>query len=474
MAKSRIFGKLKFPSVYTLFCIVVLSCASLIFLNYYTIKTLSANRAYVNGESHYSKGQKDAARHLITYLYTKDGKQWEQFLQELKVPQGDGIARIALIQNQDEKIIKEGLRAGRIEEKDLDDVIWLFENFKTVSFFAKAVKQWEQGDALTDKLFAIGKEVHEKISTTDLSANEKEEILLLIGKVSDELTIYEKNFSHTLGEGSRKIKNYLLFANVFFILIIISSVTSYYIVMMRKLLLSKKEIEAKNEHLVLANSELDKFVYSASHDLRSPITSVKGLVEIAKEEEDLEQLRSYLDLMNQSLSLQDQFISDIIDYSKNKRNRLVVEQVSLVKIIDEVIAQHSHIKDAKTIAIKKNLQIDEIHGDHLRLKIILNNLVSNAIKYSDRKKSNRFIEISTSCEDDQHTITVKDNGIGIKEEFQEKIFEMFFVTDHNLGSGLGLYIAKEAVNNLNGLIRVESCVNVGTKFIVSIPKCHET
>lgn len=473
MTKLGVIRKIKFPSVFALFCIVFFSCASLIFLNYFTIKILSANRAYVHGESHYSKGQKDAVRHLTTYLYTKDTRQWELFLQELKVPQGDGVARRGMLQEGNEAIVKQGLRDGRNDEEDLDDIIWLFRNFKSVSFFAKAILEWEQGDAFIDKLYVVGNEIHQKMISSNLKPIEQEKYLLIIGGLSDKLTVNGKNFSATLGEGSRKIKNYLIIANAFFILLIISSASSYYVVMMRKLLFSKKEIEAKNEHLILANSELDKFVYSASHDLRSPITSVKGLVEIAKEEEDLEQLRSYLDLMNQSLSLQDQFISDIIDYSKNKRNKLVVEQVSLAKIIDEVIAQHSHIKDAETITIKKNLKIDEIHSDHLRLKIILNNLVSNAIKYSDRKKTDRFIEISTSCDQDWHTITVKDNGIGIKEELQKKIFEMFFVTNHNLGSGLGLYIAKEAVNNLKGQIRVESQVNIGTKFTVSIPKYHE-
>lgn len=473
MTKRGITNKLKFPSVYLLFFIVFLSCASLIFINYGTIRILSANRAYVNGESHYSKGQKDAVRHLTTYLYTRDNLQWKLFLREIKVPKGDGLARIGLIRNEKDDLIKEGLRAGRNKEEDLDDLIWLYKNFKSVSFFKKAMMEWSAGDGAINELTRIGNEIHKKLAVSDLEANEKQVYLLRIGDISEKLTLNGRNFSNALTEGSGKIKKYLVFANVFFILVIISSVSIYFSVMLKKLLQSAKEIELKNKNLILANKELDSFVYSASHDLRSPITSLKGLIDIAQEETDKEQLRHYFDLMNQSLTMQDQFISDIIDYSRNKRKERVRETLSFDKIVDDVLLQHNYLSESKAIKIKKKLEIDEMHGDGLRLKIILNNLVSNAIKYSDKGKSNRFIEIKARDENDFLKIEVCDNGVGIKKEIQTKIFEMFFGTDHNLGSGLGLYITKEAVENLNGTITVASEVNQGSTFTVIIPKYHE-
>src|SRR6187200_655879 len=96
MAKDATLEKLR-PNVLILLSVIILSCTFLIFINFFTIKILSSNRAYVNGESHYSKGQKDAVRHLITYLHTQEEEQWKLFKEELKVPQGDGIARIALL-----------------------------------------------------------------------------------------------------------------------------------------------------------------------------------------------------------------------------------------------------------------------------------------------------------------------------------------------------------------------------------------
>lgn len=472
MNRRGIIEKLKLPNVFALLLIVLLSCASLIVINYYTIKILSVNRAYINGESHYSKGQKEAVRHLTAYLYSQDEKLWKLFQEELKIPKGDGIAREALLNNGDEAIIKEGLRAGGNNEKDLDGMIMLFKNFHTVSFFKKAVDEWEKGDHLINQLEAIGNEAHRKIKSSGLNSQEREKILSQISHNSDRLSKVERNYSNTLSEGTRKIENYLIYTNIFFILIIISTLTYYHFVMIKKLTLSKKEIEVHNENLTIANRELDKFVYSASHDLRSPITSLKGLIEIAQDENDLEQIKKYMHMMHESLTKQDQFISDIIDYSRNKRKQLVFEMVSLGKLIDDAISQHQHLKDADNIIIKKNIAVDKISSDSLRLKIILNNLISNAIKYSDNKKKEKHIVIKTNERNGFYTIEINDNGIGIKDEFKNKIFEMFFVTNNNVGSGLGLYIAKEAAENLNGSISVTTKINEGSTFTVNLPKLY--
>jgi signal transduction histidine kinase len=444
----------------------------LIVINFYTIKILSASRAYVNGESHYSKAQKDAVRHIIIYIYTQDQREWELYNEELKVPQGDGIARVALLNYDDEAVIRKGFLAGRNKEEDLDDVIWLFRNFKSISFMAKAIKEWEQADNLINQLYWFGKEVDHQVRTSKLNSAIREKMLLEISILSNKLTINERNFSNTLGEGTHMIKGLLIIINVFFILIIISSVSYYYSIMVKRLIASKKEIEIKNENLIILNSELDNFVYSVSHDLRSPITSLKGLIELTKLEDDLEQINYYLMLMCQSLNKQDQFISDIIDYSKNKRVQIVVKPVSLNELIDDAIHQHNNNINANKIAITKDVLVDEVQSDRLRLKIILNNLLSNAIKYVDESKKEMLISIKTYNSGSFHKIEITDNGIGIQEEYKEHIFNMFFVINSNKGSGLGLYIVKETLDKLNGNIMVFSESKVGSKFIVTIPNLY--
>lgn len=472
MPQLIFFKRLRFSKLFIPLLIVFLSCAFLIFINFFTIKILSASRAYVNGESHYSKGQKDAVRHLITYMYSLDKRDWKLYKEEIRVPQGDGIARVALLNEDSNVVIKNGFRAGRNKETDLEDLIWLFVNFKNIPFLAKAIKEWEQADNLIKQLYDLGNEVHKKVDTSTLDMKTREKMLHQITILSNKLTINERNFSNTLGDGTHKIKDLLTIINIFFILVIISSVSFYYSIMIKRLLASKKEIEAKNENLTMLNTELDNFVYSVSHDLRSPITSLKGLIEVAKLEDDLEQINYYMQLMSQSLNRQDQFISDIIDYSKNKRIQIMLRSVSLNNLIDDAINQHYYNRTAGKIIITKDLSIDEIQSDGLRLKIILNNLLSNAIKYIDESKKEMLISIRTYNSGVFHKIEVIDNGIGIQEEYKDHIFDMFFVINSNKGSGLGLYIVKETLEKLNGSIAVFSESNVGSKFTVTIPNLY--
>ncbi|MBW1656801.1 sensor histidine kinase [Flavobacterium quisquiliarum] len=472
MSKLQALKNFRFPNVFILILIVFISCALLICINFFTIKILSANRAYVNGESHYSKGQKDASRHLISYLYTQNPNQWKSFLEEIKVPQGDGIARITLLKAGDNQVARKGFLTGRNHEDDLDDVIWLFDNFKNVSFLSKAIHEWGKGDKQIVKLFVIGQQIHAKIDREILTGTDQKKFMKEISIISDQLTINERNFSNTLGEGTRKIKDLLIFTNIFFILVIICSVCLYYSIMVKRLVVSKKETEAKNENLIIVNKELDRFVYSASHDLRSPITSLKGLIEITALEDDVNQIRNYLQMMHQSLARQDQFISDIIDYSKNKRKEIIIEPVSLKELFNEAILQLMHIENASRIKFTQELQVDQIKSDGLRLKIIINNLISNAIKYADCSKQEMFITIKTYFSEGLNKIEIADNGIGIHDEHKENIFDMYFGTNKNKGSGLGLYIVKEAVENIKGDIFVFSESNVGSKFIVTIPNSH--
>ena len=469
MSKNPFFKNIRFPNVFILLIIVFVSCALLICINFFTIKILSANRAYVNGESHYSKGQKDASRHLITYLYTKDENQWKLYLEELEVPQGDGIARKTLLKVGDNKVARKGFLIGRNHKDDLDDLVWLFVNFQQVSFLAKAIDEWGKGDELIFKLFIVGHEINAQIKYNLLTPASQKNFLNQISFISDKLTINERNFSNTLGEGTRKIKSLLIITNIVFILIIVLSVCSYYSIMVKRLLVSKKEIEIKNENLIIVNRELDRFVYSASHDLRSPITSLKGLIEITQLEDDIDQIKTYLGLMHKSLMKQDQFIIDIIDYSKNKRKQVVMETVSLQELLNEAISQLMHIENANRITFTQELLVDQIQSDGLRLKIIISNLLSNAIKYADVNKQEMFISVKTYFDDGYNKIEVTDNGIGIKEEFKDSIFEMYFGTNKNKGSGLGLYIVKEAVENIQGNISVFSESTVGSKFVVTIP-----
>ncbi|KFC59968.1 histidine kinase [Flavobacterium gilvum] len=386
---------------------------------------------------------------------------------------GDGAARVALLSNNvSDETIKKYFRAGRNSEDDLDNLIWLFRNFKDVPFLAKAIGEWEEGDKMIKELLDFGNEINRSESVSNMDTEVKQKILLQLSIISNKLTVNERNFSNTIGEGTRTIKDVLIIINILFILVIISSVSFYHSIMVKRLVASKKEVQIKNDNLIMLNSELDNFVYSVSHDLRSPITSLKGLIELAKLEDDFEKINYYLMLMSQSLNRQDQFIRDIIDYSKNKRIETRVKTVSLSKLIEETISLHNYNRNAEKIVITKDILVDEIQSDSLRLKIIMNNLLSNAIKYVDESKDEMKIAIRTYNLGVFHKIEIEDNGIGIQEEYKDRIFNMFFVVNSNKGSGLGLYIVQETLKKLNGNISVISQNNVGSKFIVTIPNLY--
>lgn len=464
----------QFHTVFIPLAIVVLSCSLLILVNFLTIKILYSSRAYVNAESHYSKAQKEGTRHLTTYLFTKETKHWLAYNREIKVPLGDRAARIALLNNKPVAEVKKGFSAGRIDKKDLDAMIWLFENFKNVPFFTKAIIKWGEADASIEKLVVLANHIHRRINKKEIDLREKQIILGQINSIATKISISQSQFSDTLGEGTRTIKNNLLLINIVLTLIIIGSVSIYYNFLLTKLKRLTTETEQKNNKLLLANKELDKFVYSASHDLRAPISSLQGLIEVMKLEDDITECKTYLNLMHESLNKQDKYIRDIIDYSRNTRKQINITEVNLNTIVQEAISQNQFTKDSDKIKITTDLEVEKIKSDALKLKIIINNFISNAIKYADPKKDNKFFSIKTYRNGNCCNIEFKDNGIGIDLEYQNKIFEMFFVTsNNNNGTGLGLYIVKEAVENLNGTITVCSKINIGTTFTVIIPEQYE-
>lgn len=226
-----------------------------------------------------------------------------------------------------------------------------------------------------------------------------------------------------------------------------------------------------NEELLKANEELDHFVYSTSHNLRAPLTSIMGIINLIKGSPETADYGMYTNLIEKSVVKLDETIQEIADYSRNTRVEVVFEEVDFEALIQEVIESLSFLEQAKEIQISyvvpENLQF---FSDSSRLKMIFTNLVSNAIKYSDPEEENPFISILVEQKDEHVSIQIKDNGIGIAPQHQDRIFNMFFrASSKSTGSGLGLYIVREAVNKLGGTISVTSSPGKGTEFILIFP-----
>ncbi|MEZ4943895.1 MAG: HAMP domain-containing sensor histidine kinase [Cyclobacteriaceae bacterium] len=235
--------------------------------------------------------------------------------------------------------------------------------------------------------------------------------------------------------------------------------------------LAEQALLDKNDELQKANKELDRFVYSASHDMRAPLSSLLGLLEIVRLTNKETELTEYFDLMKNRILTMEGFIKEVTDYSRNARTKVSYTEVNLYSLVKEVISGIEFISsNAKTVAkidIPENMTS---FCDVARMRVILNNLISNSIKYSDPTKNENYYAVGMHMRDSELILSVTDNGIGIQSDYQGRIFEMFYrATESSDGSGLGLYIVKETVHKLGGTITFESEYTKGSTFTVRLP-----
>ncbi len=231
-----------------------------------------------------------------------------------------------------------------------------------------------------------------------------------------------------------------------------------------------KELLAQYEDIKKVNNELDQFVYSVSHDLRAPLTSMIGLVHLSKIDPNPDMVLEYMSKIGLSVKKLDGFIKDILDYSRNARTGVGISQIDFHTLVKSLI-QEITITSNPDIKISCKIN-DEVPfwGDVKRIRMIFNNIISNAIKYADPVKEESFLKINISTSNKECVIRMKDNGIGISKENLPKVFNMFYRGDiHSQGSGLGLYIVKETIHKLNGSITIESSLGQNTQINLVLP-----
>ena len=236
-------------------------------------------------------------------------------------------------------------------------------------------------------------------------------------------------------------------------------------------------IKENEEKLRNLNATKDKLFSIIAHDLRSPFNSILGFSELLiKNSQNFEVAKAekYLEIINSSAKNTLSLLNNLLDWAKTQTGQIIYkpEKINLATIISDVIElSHSNAK-AKNITLN-HIQPDiiEIYTDMNILKVVLRNLISNALKFTN---SNGKIEISAIKNQNNIEITVSDNGIGMNKETQHKLFKIdpTIVTDGTnaeKGSGLGLILCKEFVEKLNGKIWIESEENIGSKFIFTVP-----
>jgi two-component system, sensor histidine kinase and response regulator len=206
--------------------------------------------------------------------------------------------------------------------------------------------------------------------------------------------------------------------------------------------------------------------------MRGPIVSVLGVINIAKNEENIADVKDMLDMMEKAMFKLDNYIQNLHDYYNIRRGELNIAEVKFEEVVMDMRDMFELGSKVDNINFQTSVSQNEtFRADEVSIKIILNNLLSNAFKYQKKDKNDeKHVYLNIEVAKGVATIKVKDNGIGIPESSIGHIFNMFYrAAHHELGSGFGLYNVKDALAKINGSIEVESKENEGTTFKVTIP-----
>ncbi|MFD2871670.1 ATP-binding protein [Mucilaginibacter ximonensis] len=504
---------------------------------WFAVNTLSAVRSYVEGEGLWSKAQKDAVYHLRIYTFSHDEKDYQSFLDFLKVPLGDKKARLELSKpDPNLDTARLGFIEGRNHEDDVDGMIKLIRRFHDVYYIHSAFVIWGEAENKMEQLIPLGEKLHTMISSKSASQDEVNKVLTQVETINGQLTKLEDDFSFTLGEGSRWLERVVL--RILLTLSLTIGTTSIIItisvskgiekgikaiidgaaLIRRGLFGSRVRVYSKDEIGVLATAfnemaitlehkilelknvedslikERDRaeasekvkqlFLANMSHEIRTPMNAILGFARLLEDALTDKELLEYIRIIIKSGDDLLVILNDILDFSRIEAGKVHFEQqpFSLRSTVESIITMMEVKAGQKNLKVTSDIDNtipNVLLGDAVRLSQILINLVSNAIKFSDKGDIN--IRINTVDENNHNIIIdfiIKDTGIGIPLDKQDKIFESFEQASSDTvrkfgGTGLGLSIAKQLVEMQDGKISVKSKPGKGSEFYFRLPFLKE-
>jgi PAS domain S-box-containing protein len=233
----------------------------------------------------------------------------------------------------------------------------------------------------------------------------------------------------------------------------------------------ENELRSTLEELSERNFELDQLMYKTSHDLRSPLSSIMGLVNLANLDKEEKNFHHYLDKIEGRIKKLDDFIKSMLTYAKVNRTEVERSVIDLDKMVMGSVHELEYLDSFKKVKLDFKIKGNDIpfRGDEQRIDIIFGNIISNAYKYFNPEVKS-FLKIRIKVSAQRAKIDITDNGIGIRAEHLGKIFNMFYrATDRSQGSGLGMYIVKQAIEKSGGEIGIESTYGKGTHISISLP-----
>lgn len=240
----------------------------------------------------------------------------------------------------------------------------------------------------------------------------------------------------------------------------------------------KKEefVRTRTAALEKVSAEFDRFMYSASHDLRAPISTIMGLVNLFKLEQDQGAHTQLLKLMEDSLNKMENVIQKLTYFSRNKTQRKSKTKINFRKIVAGIHDRMSNHPNFCRIEFKSQLDSlsSPFYSSRFRIELILEEVIKNAYEFHDLTKPDPYVSIVISQRVNEVQIVVEDNGRGIASTYTSSVFDMFFrASTRSHGSGMGLFIAREAVDKISGNIYLKSQLGQGTKVTIVLPVVSE-
>jgi len=216
--------------------------------------------------------------------------------------------------------------------------------------------------------------------------------------------------------------------------------------------------------------ELNTFMYKASHDLRAPLSSLLGLIGITKQVRNQEELPAYFEMIEESTRKMDNILLDLVSITKISQGVPDVKEIILQDLVEEVVASLENSPEFRKIEFITDFQLRRpFYSDLNLIRSLIQNLLDNSAKYQSDREGN-YVKLEATETPYSLVLKISDNGIGIPVAFHKKVYDMFYrATTTSNGTGLGLYIVKNAIEKLGGTIELESKEGEGTTFFIELP-----